>query len=267
MHNCPMCTLNVPTLRDSHFIPHHVYRRSRKMVAEGKTLNFADSENNTYTLPKEIKKHLLCPCCEHKLKINGEDYFADNCLSPLRKESVAKLLKVAKFKLIPLWNSGGNLAPQVSIGPGFSNEIKMEDLYYFAISIFWRGTFEWDSHYKPIEIDEKVKEEMRLYLYDKEANPLNYQVEVAPAFWTPRFSIIFPTRKKGKDRYLFSIFSFDFHIDLSKPKKRFFDQSPVTLLASPSLDVQVHNAFARKHGAAVERGKIDKTITWLRKDI
>ncbi|MCA5931843.1 hypothetical protein [Pectobacterium versatile] len=236
------------------------------MLSEGKTLNYADSKNDTYILSKELKKYLLCPDCEYKLKINGEDYFAEKCLSPVNKPDVAELLKIAKSKLIPIWNAGGRLAPQISIGPGFASEIEMNDLYYFAISIFWRGTFEWGSNYKPIEINEHTKEEMRLYLFDKEKNPLNYRVDIVPAFWTPRFSVIFPTRKKGKDNFLFSIFSFDFHIDLTRPVTRFSNHTPVALLASPSLDVKMHNAFARKHEAAVERGKIDKNITWLRKE-
>ncbi|WP_269564273.1 hypothetical protein [Kosakonia radicincitans] len=266
MYNCPMCTEDVPKICDSHFIPHHVYRRSRKMLQEGKTLNYADSKNDTYVLPKELKKYLFCPECEHKLKINGEDYFSEKCLSPVNKVDVAELFKIAKYKLIPIWNEGGNLAPQVSIGPGFANEIKMNDLYYFAISIFWRGTFEWGSNYKPIEINEHTKEAMRLYLYDKETNPLNFRVEIAPAFWTARYGVLFPARKKEKDNFVFSIFSFDFHIDLSRPVTRFSNHNPVSLLASPSLDVKMHNTLSRKHETAVERGKIDKAITWLRKE-
>jgi len=265
MYNCPMCTNDVPIILNSHFLPHHVYRRSRKMLSEGKTLNYVDSENNTYVLPRELKKHLLCPDCEHKLKIHGEDYFAEECLSPINKVDAANLFKIAKHKLIPIWDSGGDLAPQVSIGPGFANEIKMDDLYYFAISMFWRGTFDWGSNYKSIEIDDATKEKMRLYLFDKIANPLNFRVEIVPAFWTLRFGVIFPARKKKEDNFLFSIFSFDFHIDLSKPVTRFFNHSPVVLLASPSLDEKMHNTFSKKHETAVERGKIDKSVTWLRK--
>ncbi len=60
MYNCPMCTKDVPIICDSHFIPRHVYRRSRKILQEGKTLNYADSKNDIYVLSKELKKYLLC---------------------------------------------------------------------------------------------------------------------------------------------------------------------------------------------------------------
>lgn len=266
MFICPMCTENVPKICDSHFIPHHVYRRSRKMLSEQKTLNYADSKNNIYVLPKELKKHLLCPSCEYKLKINGEDYFSKKCLPQTNEVDVAELFKIAKYKLIPIWSTGSNLASQVSIGPGFASEIKMDNLYYFAISIFWRGTFEWGSNYKSIEINENIRERMRLFLYDKDTNSLNFRVEIVPAFWTERFSIVFPARKKEKDNFLFSIFSFDFHIDLSKPVTHLSNHSPVALLASPSLDVKMYNTLSRKHEAAVERGKIDKNVSWLRKE-
>ncbi len=264
MYNCPMCTKGVQEIRDSHFIPHHVYRRLRKMLGCGKTLNYANSINDTYILPKELKKHLLCPECEHKLKINGEDYFSEKCLPPANKVDVAELFKVAKYKLYPTWNAGGKLAPQVSIGIGFTSEIKMDDLYYFAISIFWRGTFEWDSHYIPIEINENVKEEMRLYLHDKDNNPLNYRIEIVPALWTQRFSILFPARKIEKDTFVFSILSFDFHIDLAKPVTRFFSHTPVTFLASPALDTKMYATLSKKNETTTEKGKIDKSLTWLK---
>lgn len=261
-----MCTRDVPKICDSHFIPRHVYRRSRKIMKKGTEINFADSKNNMYVLPKELKKKLLCPECEHKLKINGEDYFSKKCLPPGHKADVAELFKIAAYKLIPLLKAGDNLVSQVSIGTGFANEIEMSDLYYFAISIFWRGTFEWGSNYEPIEISEHIKEAMRLYLFNKEANPLNFRVEIVPAFLTDRFSIVYPARKKEKDNFVFSIFSFDFHIDLSRAVSRFSNHNPVYLLASPSFDVKMYNTLSRKYEGVVERGRIEKNLTWLRKE-
>lgn len=263
MHKCQMCNFDVAHICDSHFIPQHVYRRARHIAMQGRSINYIDSRNDAYVLGKELKRHLLCAECEHQLKINGEDYFSKNCLPPADKSDVAKLFKLACSKLLPLWNDGGELAADISIGPGFASEIQMEALYYFAISIFWRGTFEWGSNYRPIEIDKRVKEEMRLYLFDKKSYPLNYQIEVVPAFWTPRFSVVFPTRIKPRGCFLFSIFSFDFYVNLTKVVSRFNDCPPITLLASPSRDWSLYLVLTEKHGDAIGRGKIIKNATWL----
>lgn len=263
MYHCPMCNQNVSKICDSHFIPHHVYRRLRGMLAPERTLNYADSKNDTYILARELKKHLFCTDCEHKLKINGEDYFAEQCMPPINELDMPDALKIAQAKLIPLYHSLARTCSHVSIGPGFANGINMEDLYYFAISIFWRGTFEWDGKYIPIEIDMQTKEEMRLFLLDRDANPLSYQIDVAPVFFTERYQVTLPTKIKRRNSLFFSILYLDFHIDLDKPVGRHSKSSPIKLLVSPSLEKEIHKLFSNKHQILVERGKVDKSISWL----
>ncbi|SIP87993.1 hypothetical protein [Aeromonas hydrophila] len=263
MYHCPMCNKDVAKVCDSHFIPHHVYRRFRAMLKPGKTLNYGDSNNDTYILPRELKKHLFCRDCEHKLKINGEDYFAEKCMPSIDEEfDMPEALKIAQAKMIPLYHSLAKTCNHVSIGPGFTNGINMEDLYYFAISIFWRGTFEWDGKYNSVKIDMQTKEEMRLFLLDRNANPLSYEVEVAPVFFTERYQLTFPTKIKKNNSLFFSILFLDFHINLDKPASKHSKNSPIKLLASPSLDNAVHRLFSKKHRELVERGKVDKNVSW-----
>lgn len=263
MIECPMCKLTVSQVCKSHFIPQHVYRRFRRMVEEGNKLNYIDSKFDTYVLPMELTRNLLCSKCELKLKVNGEDYFSEMCLPKTDKSDVSKLYKILYKKLIPVWNASGKLAPQISIGQGFSDGIDIDKLYYFAISMFWRGTFEWKQHYIPIRIQDELKEKIRLYLYDKDKHPLNFKVEVVPAFWSLRFGAIFPAEKKQDGQFFFSISSFDFHLDLSKAVKPFFYHSPITILASPSLDSKAYKVFIKKHNGSTERGKVKKELSWL----
>ncbi|EEZ6118380.1 TPA: hypothetical protein SHY07_003589 [Escherichia coli] len=260
-----MCREEVDKLEDSHLFPKQVYRRARNMVAEGKNLNITDKDGNTYILSKEVKSYLLCKDCEGKLSRYGENYYARMCLPPLNRADVSKFFKIAKGKVIPFWNSANlapKIAPNVSIGSGFLQGIDVDSIYYFAISILWRATFDVWNGYLPIKINEEVKEELRAYLLDPENNDLSYKVEIAPSFWFPRFGNLFPVETKRPNFYFFSIFEFDFYIDLTAKVRKLSNNVALHVLADPYRCKYAYEALKKTIVKAKSRGKVDKTISW-----
>ncbi|CRJ41876.1 hypothetical protein EU766_20725 [Salmonella enterica subsp. enterica serovar Typhimurium] len=262
---CPMCREEVDKLEDSHFLPKQIYRRARNMVAEGKNLNMTDKEGNTFILSKEVKSYLLCKDCEGKLSKYGENSYARMCLPPLNRADVSKFFKIAKGKVIPFWNNASldpRIAPNVSIGSGFLQGIDVDSIYYLAISILWRATFDVWNGCIPIKINEEAKEELRAYLLDPVNNDLSYKVEIAPSFWIQRYGTFFPVETKRPKFYFFSIFEFDFYIDLTTRVKKLSNNVPLHVLADPYRCKYAYEALKRTIVKAKPRGKVDKTISW-----
>ncbi|EFO1599799.1 hypothetical protein DWS26_23725 [Escherichia coli] len=262
---CPMCRKEVDKLEDSHFFPKQVYRRARNMVAKGKNLNMIDKDGNSYILSKEVKSYLLCKDCEGKLSRYGENYYARMCLPPLNRVDVPKFFKIAIGKLIPFWYSASldlKRVPSVSIGSGFLQGIDVDSIYYFAISILWRATFDVWNGYLPIKINEDVKEELRAYLLDPENNDLSYKVEIAPSFWFSRFGVIFPVETKRPNFYFFSIFDFDFYINLTAKVRKLSNNVALHVLADSYRSQYAYAALKRIIENAKERGNVNKTISW-----
>ncbi|EKN4714807.1 hypothetical protein FG465_003572 [Yersinia enterocolitica] len=188
---CALC-LNMKELRDSHFLPKFVYRTMNKIKKDKSEKVLLQFNRNAAPIFHEIKKYLLCECCEAKLNLNGEDYVARLLLKTNNQPTKIHSIYSKNMLRKELFNTS-NIE-------GLDNK----KIFYFATSIFWRATFEWYGS-TPLILKESSTSEMRqLLTYDDGSS--SYIIICLPLFLFEQHSIIFPKKYHRKD-----IFNGDFH--------------------------------------------------------
>ncbi|MDE8740375.1 hypothetical protein PZA20_00830 [Pectobacterium polaris] len=260
LKKCSMCLELVESLELSHFIPKLVYRRMRKMLAPEHDLNMADNKKKTFKLSREIKNELFCKGCEDKLNKNGERYFANICLPVPGRDGVGHFTEIAHAKVIPLWNNTGGY--NITLGSGFLPGIDMNKIYYFAISIFWRGSFNVWNNYEPLNIDEPTRERMRLFLLNPEKNKIPYRVYIAPSFWKPKYGTLLPVFIPRRKHYLFSILWLDFYLFLNNKTEQ-LSGLPISLMANQKLCIESFGYLKKTIVEATPCGNVNPKVSWL----
>lgn len=153
---CALCTKSAK-LKDSHLMPKAVYRIISKNFSEHgqNTVVITGSDKSAAYTDKQVKKHLLCECCELKFSKNGED----KVIPLMARSNCFKLAtKIKKFKKLSHEKEETWYFPP-------NDEIAI-NFMYFAISIAWRlSASDWSSFGLP-ETKNSVREENMIAFSD-----------------------------------------------------------------------------------------------------
>ncbi|WP_153230179.1 hypothetical protein [Alcaligenes faecalis] len=212
-------------------MPQSVYRSYRGLLAPGTALRMIQ-DSRIFNLGKEISQYLLCDDCEGLFSKNGEDYFAKNML-PSKQNPIPEFLNILKICLIPNWNNMFSYSPHyglTSLGlSGVLVPVNSKAIFYFAISIFWRGGISGWKGYSTIEYDEGLMDKMRSFLLG-EGSLSGYFLRVVPSFWREKYGFVLPCIFKGNP--FFSIGMCDFYLEKDL-RNAFFSlaEAPVLYMA------------------------------------
>lgn len=195
----------------------------------------------TFKVGKEITQYLLCESCEGKLSKNGEDYFARVAMPVPEAQSPPLLFRLLHVSLIPLWNRMGAL--RFSLGSSLILQVDSKSIFYFAISMFWRGGLEGWKGYKHVRYEDGLMELMRNFLLGRGKFP-GYIVRVLPSFWAEKYSAVLPLKHKGIP--FFSIYMYDFYLEkISESSRNYEARSdvPIIYTADSFKSVESHDAM------------------------
>ncbi|HXK10441.1 MAG TPA: hypothetical protein VMT70_12400, partial [Vicinamibacteria bacterium] len=140
MDACRLC-LAPATLQHSHYIPKALYR----IVSRGFRQPVLLSAPVHLRTSRQVRAHQFCSRCEERLQQKGEDWFLANCWRSVTEFRLHDALQAAR----PLARiSGGALYAGRAVAG-----VDVDQLCYFASSIFWRGSLPgWrDPIGRPIE--------------------------------------------------------------------------------------------------------------------
>jgi hypothetical protein len=125
------------------------------------------STNRVTRTTKQIHTYLLCDVCEERFNSYGERWVLQNCLKPTGEFTLRDALRAAK----PIFKTptGGGY-------PGDTPGVQMNQLVYFAASLFWRAAiYDWSQ---VNELGEKLnlgpyEEQLRTFLLGLNEFPKN----------------------------------------------------------------------------------------------
>lgn len=223
---CALCE-QWSVLKKSHFIPSSVYREISSITKEGHNQIIAHRDE-AKPLFKDITQFLLCTKCEQLFSSFGENYIL-KLYKRDRELNIPKILKI----YLPLIDNNTNL--QVINHTGDIND----DMFtYFAISIFWRGVFDWPN-YDKIHLNKKIQDEMREYLLFK--TPFkSFKIISLPIYKVDAYNVIFPkpyTRNKifGGDFFYFTIMCHCFILVENEPLNSYAKRNSIILNENKEL--------------------------------
>jgi hypothetical protein len=161
---CRLC-LQTKELRDSHFLP----RGSYKPLRTPKVNPFVVNPNFQGPTSAQVRAHMLCGACEHRLNQRGEDWVLRNCW----RTDTSFPLRDALDAATPVTSRPPYEAFAGASIPG----VDVDKLAYFGASMFWRACLRgWrrvGGHAPlPLELG-PYEEELRLFLLDKAPFPVD----------------------------------------------------------------------------------------------
>jgi hypothetical protein len=228
---CVLCGMPA-TLRMSHYLPaaffRRVHRRDGGNILHPISLN---SAREMYDC-KQPQARLLCDACEHRFKVQGEDWVIECTCHEDGRFPLRDLLRQnpAEGQIGP--TPEGRRADRYT-GNNIRG-LRQLEIVYFAASVFWRGwVLDWSqvSDFPKVELSPGLGIEFRDFLLGKSPFPPSVvlQVEVAlnPTFDGGGLGMIFPdkiiprisNRDTGARGYFFMVFGITFilYFDLGKP--------------------------------------------------
>jgi hypothetical protein len=146
--HCKLC-LKIKDLVLSHYVPSSLYKKCLEQE-DGKInhpILASKSPQQKHALEHPIsfqaRDYVLCRECENKFNKNGETYF----LSLYNEETKSFRIKDDLSRLKPKLSN-----QESSVYSNKLHKLSYEQLTYFALSIFWRGSVnKWQINRKPIE--------------------------------------------------------------------------------------------------------------------
>jgi hypothetical protein len=160
---CKLC-LEGAELLESHFMSRKLY------YSGGKKLQYISLLESGID-PEELKAHLLCRKCEHRLSVNGES----EVLKHVKPKYVLKPLPLSERMRVALPQDNDPSAPRFD-ARDFG--IDTDKFAYFALSLVWRRTIhEWSPAIPKWELGQ-FAEDMRRYLVEETPLPKNMAVIV-----------------------------------------------------------------------------------------
>ena len=124
---CRLCLRPAVELQDSHVMPAGIYSivcgEHANPVHVNRTVAIATS--------KQVRAHLLCSDCEQRFSKRGEDWTIRNCWHALDDFTLHDGLGSSTAKA-----TGDGLHMYLT---GDVPELKIDQLVYFAASVFWRA--------------------------------------------------------------------------------------------------------------------------------
>jgi len=264
---CALCLLNKPLLA-SHFLPAAIYKNLidpagliSNMIASN--LSTASEES------RQVKKCLLCQDCEIRFQQGGENWVLGRRLMPDGRFELSDLLQQEK----PVGTQGEVSIFALSTIPS----VEIEQLLYFAASIFWRAAVtDWETpvgDYTRLAVDLAVVEKLRRYLMGSAPFPSDVFLSVIfSADNTPRQLTTMPSATAGAIEYQqfdwympgigFTLLTGDVPVGMQAIS---VSRSPHYVAIDPKLDQRVTVAgikHAQTSIATVKlQGKIDQAGT------
>jgi hypothetical protein len=240
---CALCG-KTGTLISSHYLAAAFFRRLHSKEGEKVIHPISLDARRMILNCNQPRTKLLCGNCEHRFKVQGEDWVIKcTCQKDGRFPLRDLLLRNTPIGQVGPTSSGRRA--DIYTGNGIS-EINHREIIYFAASVFWRGwVFDWSqvSDHSQIDLPPKLGLEFRDFLLGKSLFPsVVLQVEVAlnPAFSRGNLGIIFPDkiapRIPNPDPkpvgYFFQVFglTFSLYFDLGKTAGM---KTKVTSIAEP----------------------------------
>jgi len=206
---CALCGPDIPgtrILRQSHFLPKAIYRYFNRFKAEGtKLLIRTKEEGKVFSLGTQAVQALLCDECEGLMSAKGEDYYLSQMLKiDINAKTQSPVYQTLLFNLIPLWRPINEHFPGaiLSLGSNHLPAIESQQLYHFAIGMFWKATFSGWKHCPVMPMEPSVVEQMRRFLRGGEFLQ-DHVVRIVPSFWKSKFAVVFPTLIRAQ--HFFSI--------------------------------------------------------------
>lgn len=258
---CALCGHDRP-LKNSHFAPKHAYRRFGGMAAPGTSV-MRSSKGKIFNSDRQITQNLLCGECECRFSMNGENYFAEIAMPSADQKTPPLLFRILRVTLIPAWNRMG--VSRFSLGGGLYPEINSKAIYYYAISLFWRGGLDGWRDYEKMKYTDELNEMMKNFLLGGDYIS-GYIIRVIPSFWRQKYGFVLPVYRKNVP--FFSMYMYDFYLE--ECPRNFFrvnaaDSAPVFYTADSFASVETHcemtSAINSGHRAKALQGS-DDLISW-----
>jgi hypothetical protein len=219
---CALCGVSAE-LQSSHYLAAAFFRRLHGSDAGRVTPPILLNPHLMMYNCRQPQAKLLCQDCEHRFKVNGEDWVIDCTARTDRSFPLRDLL----LSHAPLSRVGPTKEGRVAYT--FSGvqvpAIQKDKLLYFAASVFWRGAvFDWSrvSDHAQLSFPPGLGQELQTFLMGSAPFPSSVilQVEVAidPTLGGGEIGMVFPEpiqpRQAGPPEpvrgYFFSIFGITF---------------------------------------------------------
>jgi hypothetical protein len=219
---CALCGITA-TLRDSHYLPAAFFRRLHGQEG-GNTLPpiWLNAERAMYYC-KQAQTKLLCDTCEHRFKVQGEDWLTECTYQKDGRFPLRDLL----LQSTPFGRVGQPPRANIYTGnriPG----LRHAEITYFAASVFWRGwAIDWSriSDVPQLDLPQGLGIEFRDFLLGKSPFPSSVVLTVEVAL-NPLLGMVFPQKLKPRKPnanlknagYFFVVFGITFSLYLDPGK-------------------------------------------------
>lgn len=207
---CALCGATGP-LQDSHLLPQALYRFVRAKT-KGNSSPVVMTRGSAWNTDRQITKYLLCFDCEQRFSKNGENWTLRQIF---RGEN--------SFKLLSMLDACTPVAtkPECTVyAVADVADFRVEDLTYFALSVFWRAAAtQWslDGHsLERLEFGSPYMSDFGNYLLGKAGFPVNValHIEVCDDPTIATTTLITPAgaNDDGFHRYGFMVPGVAFHL-------------------------------------------------------
>lgn len=228
---CELCE-KTKLLQKSHFLPKSIYKAMGRAARKGTNLIIRDNNGDAYPIAQQITRHFLCSTCEDLLNKGGEEYFVEAGVHP-KKLTLSEIMEIGKATgnqfteddfgppevFQELVKSVRNIYQQdkdgLKLKASFFSNIDSQKLYYFAISMIWKGGHDVWLKYKPLTIESVSLKKMAEYLTHDSAQFPAVKVTVAPTIKYQTSVTVLPVKISDGVIY-FSILFYDFFIQLGE---------------------------------------------------
>jgi hypothetical protein len=236
----------------SHLLPKAIYRWLQRSMAGQKNANPVHvTATQATTKSFQVAEYLLCPECEDRFRLQGEDWVLANGFRGGSSFPIHGALTNAQ----PL----ATIIQARIIDTRSISVIDLDKLIYFAVSVFWRaGAREWNAvdHHTQLSLG-PYQEMLRQYLLGQGPFPEQAALIVNVADNpSPHLGAVFPysNRVNGVWQHRFSIPGMAFWLHLG----RFRDQLPALCAVRSGVICHVprlDDNYEREMGALIRTAK------------
>jgi hypothetical protein len=167
---CKLCLRDDIELQWTHFLPAGVYKIVRD-DGSPKPDPFSVTKRGAAQTSNQLRKHLLCECCEQRLHQDGENWVLRHCLRP---DGTFKLVQI----LASSTPSAGDERIKIYVAAQIP-QVKVSAIAYFATSVFWRGSiYPWTASGDFPVVLGPYQEGIRQYLMGLAAFPKDCSLSV-----------------------------------------------------------------------------------------
>jgi len=199
---CKLC-LEVAELRNSHFLPASLYRKSRTPGEKNPNPILVTRDVSVAT-SEQVTDFVLCSECEKRLDVNGERYVMSQVNDGRAFPLLDALTAISPVRLGP---GGGGRPEFLCYKQSTTPFIKRDHLAYFGLSVFWRASAHKWRGITPIDLG-KYEEVLRTYLLGGAPFPANIAVQLIVCTDNASQATFFPPAPSLRTRESFRAYSF-----------------------------------------------------------